>query len=386
MKTISPLALYIHFPWCVRKCPYCDFNSHALRGEVPEETYIEALLADLEIDQQRVADRTLTSIFMGGGTPSLFSEKSIEKLLMEIHQRFTVVKDIEITLEANPGTIDYQRFVGYRAAGVNRLSIGVQSFQKEKLIALGRIHDDGEAIRAIQAAKAAGFTNFNIDLMFGLPNQSMADALFDLQTAIDLSPSHLSWYQLTIEPNTFFAHKPPILPEDERIWEMQEQGYELLAKNNFVQYEISAYCHDHNYCRHNKNYWEFGDYLGIGAGAHGKITDKKTGNITRMWKVKNPKDYLSSLDKKDIVSFIGGDEIIKKEQLPFEFMLNALRLYQNIPVKLFEDQTGLPLGSIVPFLQKAKEKDLLVWDQQSIQPTELGRRFYNDLVELFIEK
>jgi putative oxygen-independent coproporphyrinogen III oxidase len=377
---LPPLSLYIHFPWCVRKCPYCDFNSHVARTEIPEENYIDTLLVDLDRDLSLAAHRPLISIFMGGGTPSLFSPAAIQRLLVEIKKRLAFADDIEITLEANPGTVEYQRFAGYRAAGVNRLSIGIQSFQMDKLKTLGRIHDDQEAIRAVAAARRAGFTNFNLDLMHGLPQQSLNDALYDLKTALSLKPAHLSWYQLTIEPNTFFARKPPQLPIDEALWEIYQQGHALLKENSFSQYEISAYSYSGKQCVHNKNYWEFGDYLGIGAGAHGKITDVDKQVIMRFSKEKNPKNYMDSRLR-------GNDDqryIITHNELPFEFMLNTLRLYQDIPVKLFEERTGLAITAIENILNKAQDKKLLAWDDQTIKPTELSRRFYNDLVEMFI--
>lgn len=378
MFKLPPLSLYIHFPWCVRKCPYCDFNSHNLKNDLPEEAYIQCLLRDLEHDLQKIENRELVSIFMGGGTPSLFSPNAIEKLLVEIQKQIKFAPNIEITLEANPGTVEYQRFVGYRAAGVNRLSIGIQSFQAEKLTALGRIHQQQEAINAAKMAAEAGFTNFNLDLMHGLPDQTFDDAMFDLKTAIDLNPTHLSWYQLTLEPNTFFAKKPPVLPANELIWEMQDQGKALLAKHGFLQYEISAYSKPNKRCLHNENYWQFGDYLGIGAGAYSKITDLKHQNIIRAWKLKNPKDYLSA--KK----FIAEENIVTADELPFEFMLNALRLYQDISFELFAERTGLSGNVIKNNLDSACRKGLLIFDKEFIKPTELGRRFYNDLVTIFL--
>lgn len=379
MLTTPPLSLYIHLPWCVRKCPYCDFNSHTAGKEIPEENYINALLADLDHDLARIQQRPLISIFIGGGTPSLFSAQAIERLLTAIKERINFVDDMEITLEANPGTVEYERFAGYRAAGVNRLSIGIQSFQTEKLKALGRIHNDQEAIRAAETAQQAGFKNFNLDLMHGLPNQTINAALQDLKIALSLSPTHLSWYQLTIEPNTFFAHKPPLLPQDETIWEMQNLGQELLLKNNFKQYEISAYSLANKQCLHNKNYWEFGDYLGIGAGAHSKITSPQQNNIIRFWKKKSPKEYLNAE-----LTFIGAEQTVNSNELSFEFMLNALRLYQDIPVNLFETRTGLSIESISNQLNSAQTKGLLQWDKIKISPTELGQRFYNNLCEIFI--
>lgn len=379
MLTTPPLSLYIHFPWCVRKCPYCDFNSHSLKISLPETAYLAALIADLEADLIKITDRKIISIFMGGGTPSLFTPLSLQYLLNEIKQRVEFADNIEITLEANPGTIEYQRFADYRAAGINRLSIGVQSLQDEKLKALGRIHGAEEAIKAAQAAHAAGFTNFNLDLMHGLPHQTLEDGLYDLQTALLLKPTHLSWYQLTLEPNTFFAYNPPQLPADEVIDELHEQGRKLLAGHDFQQYEISAYSKSNYRCQHNVNYWEFGDYLGIGAGAHSKITDITNQTITRQWKVKHPKDYLDHNSH-----FIGEEKIINKTELPFEFMLNALRLYQDIPIDLFITRTGLPITAIKNHLIQAAEKELLHWNNNVIRITDLGRRFYNNLVEIFV--
>lgn len=381
-SSVPPLALYVHLPWCVRKCPYCDFNSHTLRQEIPEHEYINALIADLDTDLAEMTARPLVSIFIGGGTPSLFSPAAIAQLLTAIEQRLSFTPEIEITLEANPGSVEQERFVGYRAAGVNRLSIGVQSFQPEKLIALGRVHGKAEAIRAIEAAHAAGFINFNVDLMHGLPNQTVAEALADLETAIAFSPSHLSWYQLTIEPNTLFAHNPPLLPVEEILWDIQEQGSELLAAHNFSQYEISAYSQAGKQCVHNRNYWEFGDYLGIGAGAHGKITHSEKQTIIRHWKKKNPKEYLAAVARGD---FRGGEHIVAETELPFEFMLNALRLYQEIPLSLFVERTGLSLATISAALNGAQDKNLLRCDDKVIQLTELGRRFYSDLVTIFAE-
>lgn len=379
MLTTPPLSLYIHFPWCIRKCPYCDFNSHTLKTDLPEDEYIDTLIVDLDNDLKKIQTTLLISIFMGGGTPSLFSATALKKLLDAIQQRIEFSPNIEITLEANPGTVEYQRFADYREAGINRLSIGIQSFQTEKLKVLGRIHDAQEAIRAAETAHRAGFTNFNLDLMHGLPQQTLEDGLHDLQTAIALNPTHLSWYQLTLEPNTLFAKKPPQLPHEEIIWELQEQGKHLLKQHGFEQYEISAYAKNNLQSQHNLNYWQFGDYLGIGAGAHSKITNTQTQQIIRTWKVKNPKDYLARKN-----NFIGEEKIIPAKELPFEFMLNTLRLYQTIPLTLFSVRTGLPLESIKKPLMAAEKKELLTWNETSIQTTDLGRQFYNDLVEIFI--
>ena len=379
MLKTPPLSLYIHFPWCVRKCPYCDFNSHTLRTDLPENVYINALIEDLDQTLPKVKDRPLISIFMGGGTPSLFSPDAIQLLLNAVKKRIEFSTNIEITLEANPGTVEYQRFDGYRAAGINRLSIGIQSFQNQKLKALGRIHDGNEAINAVIAGKAAGFNNINIDLMHGLPGQTLQECLEDLNSAFKLEPSHLSWYQLTLEPNTEFAVRPPILPLDDTIWELQEQAKLQLEKHAYTQYEISAYSKKDQMCQHNRNYWEFGDYLGIGAGAHSKLSDEKNQTITRAWKYKNPKDYL---ERKN--NFSAEEKIIPKAELAFEFMLNALRLHYPIPIKLFEQRTGLAFTTLTKPLLEAKELGLLEIINSNFQLTDSGKRFYNDLVQLFL--
>jgi len=373
-----PLSLYVHIPWCVRKCPYCDFNSHAARGAVPEQEYVDALLRDLEQDLPRVWGRTVHSIFIGGGTPSLFSPESIERLLSGLRARLPLDQDIEITLEANPGTVELERFEGFRAAGVNRLSIGVQSFEPEKLKALGRIHGREEALRAAEAARAAGFDNFNLDLMFGLPQQSVEQALADIRTAIGLEPAHLSVYQLTIELNTLFHARPPALPDDDSTWEMQNRLQAELAAAGYRQYEISAYAKAGYECRHNLNYWKFGDYLGIGAGAHAKITD--TGAITRLWKLKQPNDYLRSAGTP---AGIGGEDKLTREIIVTEFMMNALRITAGIPSRLFAERTGLPISVVARPLEQAERRGLITWDMESLRPTDTGFRYLNNLVELF---
>lgn len=374
-----PLSLYIHIPWCVRKCPYCDFNSHQLRQEVPESKYIDQLIKDLEQDLPKVWGRRLTSIFFGGGTPSLFSPLAIERILTEVRARLPFQADMEITLEANPGTIDDARFAGFHQAGVNRLSIGIQSFQDEKLKQLGRIHDLKAAINAAKAAHTAGFSTFNLDLMFGLPQQSKQDALADLQTAIELNPTHISWYQLTLEPNTLFYRQPPVLPQDEVIEEIYFAGRELLAAAGFIQYEVSAYAKPQHRCQHNINYWEFGDYLGIGAGAHGKLTDVSQQRVTRLWKHKHPKDYLQAM-----TTFIAGEKDIVANEMPFEFMLNALRLYQPITFELFEQRSGLSHSVLIDRLRLAEHKGLIKLEGHSIVTTEFGQRLLNDVIEMFI--
>lgn len=375
-KTI-PLSLYIHLPWCIKKCPYCDFNSHALKNNLPEDEYVDVLIADLKLDLKKLEPRPIQTIFFGGGTPSLFSAKALDRLLNAIAKECQLAADIEITLEANPGTVEQEKFNGFRTAGINRLSIGIQSFNPEKLKILGRIHDDNEAIKAAATAHQAGFDNFNLDLMFGLPSQTITQALDDLKMALSLKPTHLSWYQLTLEPNTLFYQKPPLLPGNDLIWEMQQQGQALLAENGFNQYEISAYSQHERECRHNLNYWQFGDYLGMGAGAHGKITtDEKT---TRTLKNKHPKDYLDVSKP-----FLIEEKIITEKDLPFEFMMNALRLNQKIPFSLFTERTGLSIDSIQPQLKQAKEKGLLHIEQQHLQTTDFGRRFLNDLLQIFL--
>jgi len=373
-----PLTLYIHLPWCVRKCPYCDFNSHALRGELPEAAYIDCLLMDLEQDLPKIWGRRLSAIFIGGGTPSLFSGASIERLLRGIQRVLPFSVDLEITLEANPGTVEQERFIEFRQAGINRLSLGIQSFDDTALKSLGRIHSSAQAKQAIQVARLAQFTNINLDLMFGLPSQTIDQGIADLTTALEYQPNHMSWYQLTLEPNTLFYQRPPKLPDDEVLWQMQLQGQQYLADHDFKQYEVSAYCREAHRCAHNVNYWTFGDYLGIGAGAHSKITDVSTNTVMRLYKYKHPKDYLNL--QKD---FIAETKTIDKENLIFEFMLNALRLYQPISFQLFTQRTGLQADCIKTTLQNAAEKGLLTITDQKFFLTPLGRRFLNDVVALF---
>lgn len=374
-----PLSLYIHLPWCVRKCPYCDFNSHAVKTSIPEQVYIARLLEDLMQDLPQVAGRSLTSIFIGGGTPSLFSGNAIAELLAAINNHLSFEQNIEITLEANPGTVDEANFKAYHAAGVNRLSLGVQSFQSDKLQQLGRIHDAKAALRAVTTAQTAGFDNINIDLMHGLPEQTVADALFDLNTAIGLGPTHLSWYQLTLEPNTLFHHQPPILPAEDQLDAIQIAGYERLAQANFNRYEISAYSLPDKQCRHNLNYWQFGDYLGIGAGAHGKLTNIQQQQVWRTQKRKHPNAYL---DKN--LAMLEERQMIAQQQMPFEFMLNALRLEQPISRQLLEARSGLAWQDFTAGLQRATAKKLLSYDEAKIQLTHLGRRFVNDVMAEFL--
>jgi putative oxygen-independent coproporphyrinogen III oxidase len=378
VSALPPLSLYIHIPWCVRKCPYCDFNSHALREPVDEDAYIAALLQDLEHDLPLSGGRDLGSIFIGGGTPSLFSGSAIERLLSGIRRVIGVVPDAEITLEANPGAVDIAHFEGYLAAGVNRLSIGVQSFDEQMLHKLGRIHSPAEAGQALMLAREAGFQNINLDLMFGLPEQDLSMAMLDLETAMALSPNHLSWYQLTIEPNTWFHAHPPPTPDDELLWEMLEAGQVRLRDAGYVQYEVSAYARGGDNCRHNLNYWTFGDYLGIGAGAHAKLTTAN--GVTRRWKQKHPAVYMDQLRNAQNVF---EDQHLQASDLSLEFMMNALRLYQGVPSTLFEERTGLPLSAAQEGLDVAVEKGLLDQSGGLLRATDLGRNYLNDLLGLF---
>ncbi|MBC8648982.1 radical SAM family heme chaperone HemW [Pseudomonas sp. MTM4] len=375
---MPPLAAYVHIPWCVRKCPYCDFNSHAAGPQLPEDEYVSALLADLEEDFDQIQGRRLGSIFFGGGTPSLFSAQALGRILEGLERRVGFAEDIEITLEANPGTFEQAKFRDYRRLGINRLSIGVQSFQPAKLKALGRIHDGDEAIRAADMARAAGFDNFNLDLMHGLPDQSLEDALNDLRTAIAQQPTHLSWYQLTVEPNTEFWSKPPQLPEDDTLWDIQEAGQALLAEQGYAQYETSAYAQPGRQARHNLNYWTFGDFLGLGAGAHGKIS-QPDGRILRSWKTRLPKDYLDPAKR-----FRAGEKQLQAEELPFEFLMNVLRLTDGVPALLFTQRTGLPLGQLADARREAEARGLLAADPQRLVATPKGQLFLNDLLQLFL--
>jgi putative oxygen-independent coproporphyrinogen III oxidase len=376
-----PLGLYIHFPWCVHKCPYCDFNSHELRGDLAETAYINALIADVEQELPRIWGRPISSIFMGGGTPSLFSAAGIERLLSALRARLILTPNVEITLEANPGTIEQERFAEFHAAGINRLSIGVQSFQDQQLQLLGRIHNGRDAIKAVEAAHAVDFDNFNLDLMFALPDQTMQSARDDLHTAINLAPTHLSYYQLTVEPNTLFHSHPPHLPDDDLAWAMQCEGQALLASSGYTQYEISAYAQRNRECRHNRNYWQFGDYLGIGAGAHDKITNITQQSITRSWKVKHPDTYLRTAATEQRIA---GTRRLGQEDVVLEFMLNALRLVHGFTADIFQQHTGLPLTCVTTTLQQAVSKGWLNWEGSRIYPSEEGQRFHNDLVAMFL--
>ncbi|MGI4839724.1 MAG: radical SAM family heme chaperone HemW [Janthinobacterium lividum] len=378
LAQLPPLSLYIHIPWCVRKCPYCDFNSHTASAVLPEEEYVDALLADLDQDLPAVYGRPLTSIFFGGGTPSLFSARALGRLLAGVEQRIPFAPDIEITLEANPGTFEQDKFVAYRGLGINRLSIGIQSFQEAKLQALGRIHNGDEAIRAADMARKAGFDNFNLDLMHGLPDQSLDDALSDLRQAIAMAPTHLSWYQLTLEPNTVFWNQPPLLPEDDTLWDIQEAGQALLASHGFTQYEVSAYAQPGRPARHNLNYWSFGDFIGIGAGAHGKLS-RPDGRILRTWKTRLPKDYLNPAKP-----FQAGNKALSDDELPFEFLMNALRLTDGVEAELYHQRTGLALHSLADARREAEQKGLLQVEPSRLAATPRGQLFLNDLLQYFL--
>lgn len=374
-----PLSLYIHLPWCVRKCPYCDFNSHA-SDAVPESRYIDALIHDLEESLPLVWGRPVQTLFFGGGTPSLFSADGIATILAAVRARLRIPPNAEITLEANPGTIDYQRFQAFRDAGVNRLSIGIQSFDSTMLQRLGRIHDGLEAQNAIDAAKVAGFDNFNLDLMFALPNQSLNGALEDLRIATEFEPTHLSRYQLTLEPNTLFHHQPPQLPDEDLAWEMQQAGNHMLVSQGYRQYEVSAWAQDGKESRHNRNYWEFGDYLGIGAGAHGKLTDPQSGSIFRIWKHRHPEAYM----QRDSGTFVAGQSKLDQQDLPFEFMLNALRLIEGVSRRSFSQRTGLADDSLDEIILQLVSEGLLAENNDRIVATERGQRYLNEVIARFL--
>ncbi|MEC7875358.1 MAG: radical SAM family heme chaperone HemW [Pseudomonadota bacterium] len=378
-----PLSLYIHLPWCLKKCPYCDFNSH----EVPasgfeEKLYINALINDLKFELNRIEGRKIVSIFFGGGTPSLFLPESIEQLLNSIQAQLNFDLDIEITLEANPGAVEAKKFHEYKAMGINRLSLGIQSFNDQSLTLLGRIHNANEAKKAIELSREAGFENFNLDLMFGLPNQKIDDVLTDLKQAVDYSPTHISWYQLTIEPNTIFGSKPPKLPSDDVIWSMQEKGQVFLKKNDFEQYEVSAYAKDNYRSIHNINYWQFGDYLGIGAGSHGKITSIINSQIERYVRHKIPARYIELVDLKNSIT---EKKVLETKEVPLEFMMNALRLTDGVTENLFFERTGLPIKTIEKELMIAKNRNLLDYHNKRIKPSFRGHRYLNDLLHVFMK-
>ncbi|MEW9573479.1 radical SAM family heme chaperone HemW [Rhodanobacter sp. Si-c] len=382
-----PLALYVHMPWCVKKCPYCDFNSHGLRGAPPPYAeYVDLLLADLDADLRdfgsAVPGRGIVSVFFGGGTPSLFAPELVARFLDGARTRLPFTSDCEVTLETNPGTVEHGRFDDYLAAGVNRLSFGIQSFDDDKLQRLGRIHSAAEAEAAVKSAQDAGYANINLDLMYALPAQDLDGALADVERAITLSPAHISHYQLTLEPNTAFAANPPPLPDDDHAWAMQEACEARLAEAGYGQYEISAYAQADRRCAHNLNYWRFGDYLGIGAGAHGKLSDAATGQVRRRWKTRHPRAWMEAAGG---AARIGGDNIVGAGELPFEYMLNALRLIDGVPLADFSTRTGLPAERIATPLAEARRRGWLLDDPQRLRTTALGQRFLNDVIASFLD-
>ena len=375
---LPPLSLYVHIPWCVRKCPYCDFNSHQAAEEIPERGYVDALIDDLKADLSWVQGRKLHSIFFGGGTPSLFSGRAIGEILTAVEHQIGFEEDIEITLEANPGTFEQQKFSNFRSAGINRLSIGIQSFSSHHLERLGRIHDGSQALQAIATARAAGFSNFNIDLMHGLPDQTIDEAAADIKLAIDNGAQHISWYQLTIEPNTEFYSRPPPLPNDDRLADIQQAGMNLLHGNDFAQYEVSAFALSSQTSKHNINYWQFGDYLGIGAGAHGKITLPESGVVMRSSKTRQPDKYLARID-----SFMAQNRAIAADEMALEFMMNGLRLVDGVPVEYFSPRTGLVLSSIETQISHLQRKGLIETDDSRYRTTKLGYQFLNTVLQQF---
>jgi putative oxygen-independent coproporphyrinogen III oxidase len=374
-----PLSVYIHLPWCIKKCPYCDFNSFGLPASeaLPEKRYLEALVRDLESELPGVWGRPVTSVFFGGGTPSLFSPDTLADLLSTLRARLPLRPDTEITLEANPGTAESDRFRGFRDAGVNRLSLGIQSFSRDALVRLGRVHDERQALQAVAVAQAAGFQEINLDLMFGLPGQSIRAGLDDLRLAISLGPTHISWYQLTLEPNTVFAARPPPLPDDDEINDLFSQGLAILEQAGYERYEISAYARSGSQCQHNRNYWEFGDYLGLGAGAHGKLTLPAENTIQRTIKPRQPEAYMRTPLAESIST-------VHPSQRPFEFMLNALRLVYGVPSTSFIERTGIPLAAIESVLNHAHASGLLAREEDRLRATEQGLWFLNDLVASFL--
>jgi len=376
---LPPLSLYVHIPWCIKKCPYCDFNSHAIKANTPEVAYIDALLNDLAKDLQlHSITLPISSIFIGGGTPSLFSPESINRLLRGIEQQVTLKDNLEITLEANPGTVESHKFAEFRALGINRLSIGIQSFDDKLLKKLGRMHSAREAILAAEIAHQAGFENFNLDLMFGLPDASPENSKTDVATAISLQPAHISFYQLTLEPNTYFHKFPPQLPNDELIFNTQKHCQKLLANHGYQQYEVSAYSQPGLQCRHNVNYWQFGDYLGIGAGAHGKITQALPDKITRTFKPKSPEQYLSNTHKN------GGAEVISATDLPLEFIMNHLRLKQGFTMETYQSTTGLAITTLEPALSTCLKQELMIYQNNRYYCSEQGWNFMDNILEKFM--
>ena len=375
---LPPLALYVHIPWCLKKCPYCDFNSHERRGEIPQARYVDALLADLELALPGIWGRRVHTVFFGGGTPSLFAPEAIDRVLAGVRSRVPLAPDAEITLEANPGTFERARFAGFRAAGINRLSVGVQSFEPKFLHALGRVHDADEA-RAAAAAAIEIFGNVNLDLMYALPGQTPADAQSDLAQALRFSPPHLSFYHLTIEPNTLFHRYPPSLPDDETAADIEDAIAATLGAAGYLHYETSAYARPGHECRHNLNYWRFGDYLGIGAGAHSKLSFPE--RVVRQVRHKQPQQYMEEVERG---SPLAEDRTVERGEIGFEFMLNALRLTDGVPVALFAERTGFALTLVQKGLDEAERRGLIERDHQRMRPTPLGQRFLNDLQAIFL--
>lgn len=379
MLELPPLSLYIHIPWCVKKCPYCDFNSHEAQAEIPEHDYVDILCQDFDRDYESCSDRPIDSIFIGGGTPSLFRPASFEKILSHIQAKATLSTDCEITLEANPGTAEADKFSGYFTAGINRLSLGVQSFDEQQLKSLGRIHSADESKRAIDYARRAGFDNFNLDLMHGLPGQNVSAAMSDLQTAIDHSPLHISWYQLTIEPNTVFYARPPELPAEAVLNSLEDAGLTLLEEAGYKRYEVSAFAQENRHSRHNLNYWEFGDYIGIGAGAHGKLTLVESGKIVRTLKHRQPNHYLSnSIHSKT------KRENIQLDERPIEFLLNALRSRRGFTEAMFQGRTGLPFSVVGKKVEYLIAQGLLQKSRNRIAASDKGYQLLNSLLQEFL--
>ena len=380
----ASIALYVHMPWCVRKCPYCDFNSHQLKSAQPDAAYIDALLRDFELELPRIEHRRIDSIFFGGGTPSLFQPHDFARFLRELRGRIAVAADVEITLEANPGTIERGRFLGYAEAGINRVSLGAQSFASAALQRLGRIHSAEDTHRAVEELRAARLDNFNLDLMYALPDQTLEEALFDVRTACALRPAHISYYQLTLEPGTVFHTRPPPLPDDDAAWQIQVAGQQLLSEAGYQQYEVSAYAQPGRRCRHNLNYWLFGDYVGVGAGAHGKISFAQPGRILRTVKPKQPREYQDQIRRAAHIEAVGDITLVAPADLPFEFMLNALRLNDGFRATDYENRTGLPISALGEQLAAAAGKGLMAPKTGGWQPTEFGLRFLNDLQGSFL--
>ena len=372
------MSLYIHIPWCVRKCPYCDFNSHEAKSDLPEQQYVAALIRDLELALPQIWGRKVYTVFIGGGTPSLFSAQAIETILTAVRMLLPLDVNAEITLEANPGTVEVSKFAGYREAGVNRLSLGIQSFNDAHLKALGRIHGANEARRAVEIAQQH-FDNINLDLMYGLPQQTVAEAEADVRTALEFAPQHLSCYHLTLEPNTLFHRYPPALPDDDVSSEMQQRIEQLLATQGYQHYETSAFAQPKKQSRHNLNYWQFGDYLGIGAGAHSKLSFHN--KVLRQMRHKQPQAYIEAVARD---APLQTEHEVGRDQLPFEFMMNALRLNAGVAATLFTERTSLPLLLIQRELEQAQQRGLLLVDLKRIAPTELGQRFLNDLLQVFL--